>query len=339
MVQDLPPLTALRAFHAAGRLLSFQEAARELRVTPSAVSHQIRTLEDWMGVTLFTRGARRIELTVAGRKLLRETERAFSRIAMAANGLKRSAAARLKVSSLPLITSAWLIPRLAKFEAKHPDKETAQAAGELVALMTPIIKSFLTDVGFDVTNLGVQIYGGHGYVQDHGMEQYVRDARITQIYEGANGIQGLDLVGRKMADQYGKLLRRFFHPMADFIAAEKDNPALKDMMPSFMSAFGKLQMASLTVGARGFANPDEAGAAASDYLKLFAYVALGAMWLKMAKVAAEKLPTAGDKAGFYEAKLKTARFYFQKLMPQANALNLAIMAGAKPVMDFPAEAF
>jgi LysR family glycine cleavage system transcriptional activator len=121
MVQDLPPLTALRAFHAAGRLLSFQEAARELHVTPSAVSHQIRTLEDWLGVTLFTRGARRIELTVAGRKLLRETERSFSRIAMAANGLKRSAAARLKVSSLPLITSAWLIPRLAKFEAKHPD--------------------------------------------------------------------------------------------------------------------------------------------------------------------------------------------------------------------------
>ena len=224
-------------------------------------------------------------------------------------------------------------------EAKHPDKETAQAAGELVALMTPIIKSFLTDVGFDVTNLGVQIYGGHGYVQDHGMEQYVRDARITQIYEGANGIQGLDLVGRKMADQYGKLLRRFFHPTADFIAAEKDNPALKEMLPSFMSAFGKLQMASLTVGARGFANPDEAGAAASDYLKLFAYVALGAMWLKMAKMAAAQLPTAGDKAGFYEAKLKTARFYFQKLMPQANALNLAIMAGAKPVMDFPAEAF
>jgi LysR family glycine cleavage system transcriptional activator len=121
MTQDLPPLTALRAFHVAGRLLSFQEAARELRVTPSAVSHQIRALEDWMGVTLFTRGARRIELTVGGKKLLRETERAFSRISVAASGLRRAAATRLKVSSLPLITSAWLIPRLAKFEAKHPD--------------------------------------------------------------------------------------------------------------------------------------------------------------------------------------------------------------------------
>ena len=121
MTQDLPPLTALRAFHVAGRLLSFQEAAREMHVTPSAVSHQIRTLEDWLGVTLFTRGARRIELTAAGKKLLRETGRAFARISVTANGLKRSAAARLKVSSLPLITSAWLIPRLAKFEAKHPD--------------------------------------------------------------------------------------------------------------------------------------------------------------------------------------------------------------------------
>ncbi len=224
-------------------------------------------------------------------------------------------------------------------EAKHPDKAKAAEAGELVALMTPIIKSFLTDVGFDVTNLGVQIYGGHGYVMDHGMEQYVRDARITQIYEGANGIQGLDLVGRKMADRYGRLLRRFFHPTADFIAAEKDNPALKEMLPSFMSAFGKLQMASLTVGTRGFGNPDEAGAAATDYLKLFAHVAVGLMWLKMAKAAAEKLPQAGDQAAFYDAKLKTARFYFTKIMPQVNALNLAIMAGAKPVMDFPAEAF
>lgn len=224
-------------------------------------------------------------------------------------------------------------------EAKHPDKEKAVAAGELVALMTPVIKSFLTDVGFDVTNMGMQIYGGHGYVMDHGMEQYVRDARITQIYEGANGIQALDLVGRKMGDRYGKLLRRFFHPVVAFLEAEKNNPALAELLPSFMSAFGKLQMASLTVGTRGFVNPDEAGAAASDYLKLFAYVAVGYMWLLMARAAAAKLPESGGRAGFYEAKLKTARFYFLKLMPQANALNLAIMSGAKPVMDFPAEAF
>ncbi|MEJ0063899.1 MAG: acyl-CoA dehydrogenase C-terminal domain-containing protein [Alphaproteobacteria bacterium] len=224
-------------------------------------------------------------------------------------------------------------------EAKHPDAAKRAEAGELVALMTPIVKSFLTDTGFDVANIGMQIYGGHGYCMDFGMEQYVRDARITQIYEGTNGIQALDLVGRKMPDTYGKLLRRFFHPVADFIEAEKGSAALADFMPSFISAFGKLQMASVTVASRGLGNPDEAGAAASDYLKLFAYVAVGYMWLKMAKVAAEKLPAAGDRAGFYDAKLKTARFYFQKIMPQVNALNLSIMAGSKPVMDFPVEGF
>ena len=120
-MSDLPPLTALRAFHAAGRHGSFQEAARALHVTPSAVSHQIRGLEDWFGVTLFTRGARRIELTAAGKTLLRETERAFGRIATTAQRLRATGGRKLKVSALPLITSAWLIPRLAQFEARYPD--------------------------------------------------------------------------------------------------------------------------------------------------------------------------------------------------------------------------
>lgn len=224
-------------------------------------------------------------------------------------------------------------------EAKHPDPAKREAAGQYVALMTPIIKAFLTDVGFDVANLAVQIYGGHGYIRDYGIEQFVRDARITQIYEGTNGIQALDLVGRKMSDRYGKLLRTFFHPAADFLAAEKDNAALAEMLPMFMSAFGKLQLSTITVGTRGFANPEEAGAAASDYLRLFAYVSVGYMWLKMAKVAAAKLPEAGDKAAFYQSKLTTARFYFAKIMPQVNSLNLAILAGSKTVMELPAEAF
>ncbi|MDE1900838.1 MAG: acyl-CoA dehydrogenase C-terminal domain-containing protein [Alphaproteobacteria bacterium] len=224
-------------------------------------------------------------------------------------------------------------------EAKHPDEATRAAAGDFVALMIPVIKSFLTDSGFDVANMAVQVYGGHGYIREHGVEQYVRDARITQIYEGTNGIQALDLVGRKMAEDYGRLMRQFFHPVAAFLAAEKDNGALAEFLPSFMSAFGKLQMATLTVAARGIGNPDEAGAAATDYLRLFAYVAVGFMWLKMAKVAAAKMPAAGDRAGFYDAKLKTARFYFARIMPQVNALNLAILSGAKPMMDFPVEAF
>ena len=234
---------------------------------------------------------------------------------------------------------ALWVGRALDVEAKHPDPQTRAEAGDLVALMIPVVKAFLTDTGSEVTNLAMQVYGGHGYIRDHGMEQYVRDARITQIYEGTNGIQALDLVGRKMPEDFGRLLRRFFHPVADFLTAEKDNSALAEFLPPFLSAFGKLQSATLTVAARGVGNPDEAGAAATDYLRLFALVAVGFMWLKMAKVAAEKLPTAGDRAPFYDAKLRTARFYVGKILPQVNALNLAIMAGAKSVMDMPAEAF
>ena len=224
-------------------------------------------------------------------------------------------------------------------EAKSTDDTRRNAAADLVALLTPIVKSFLTDVGFDVANMAVQIYGGHGYIRENGVEQYVRDARIAQIYEGTNGIQALDLVGRKMPEDYGRLMRQFFHPVTEFLAANKDNAALAEFLPYFMSAFGKLQMSTITVATKGFGNPDEAGAAASEYLKLFGYVAVGFMWLKMVKAATEKLPTAGASAAFYEAKLKTARFYFARVMPQVNALNLAIMSGAKNVMDMPAEAF
>lgn len=234
---------------------------------------------------------------------------------------------------------AYWVGRELDIEIKHPDEKTKKDAADFVALMIPIIKSFLTDVGFDVTNLGVQIYGGHGYIRDHGMEQFVRDARITQIYEGANGIQALDLVGRKLPEDFGRLMRRFFHPVAEFIAAEKENSSLSEMLPLFMSSFGKLQVSTITVATRGFGNPDEAAAAASDYLRLFALVAVGFMWLKMAKVSALALASPNLRSAFYEAKLKTARFYFSKIMPQANALNLSILAGAKSVMDFPAESF
>jgi alkylation response protein AidB-like acyl-CoA dehydrogenase len=234
---------------------------------------------------------------------------------------------------------AYWVGRELDIEAKHGDEKTRAEATDFVALMIPVIKSFLTDSSFEITNLAVQIYGGHGYIREHGVEQYVRDSRITQIYEGANGIQALDLVGRKMAEDYGRLMRRFFHPVANFLATEKDNGALVEFLPYFMSAFGKLQVSTLTVATRGFGNPDEAGAAATDYLRLFALVAVGFMWLKMAKVAATKLPVAGEKAAFYEAKLKTARFYFGRILPQVNALNLAILSGAKPIMDFPAESF
>lgn len=224
---------------------------------------------------------------------------------------------------------------------KHPDEEKRKEADDLVQLMTPIVKSFLTDKGSEVANLGVQIFGGHGYVRDHGMEQYVRDARITQIYEGANGIQALDLVGRKLGDGMGRLLRRFFHPTIKFMEEEANNPALAELIPQLNKAFGRLQQATLLIAEKGMSKPEEAGAMAMDYLNVFGYVALGALWLRMAKAAAAALPNATDESekNFYEAKLKTTNFYFAKILPQVNGLLLSLQSGAKPMMAHTVEQF
>jgi hypothetical protein len=216
---------------------------------------------------------------------------------------------------------------------KNPDKDARLAADDLVALMTPIVKSFLTDKGSEVANIGMQVYGGHGFIREHGMEQFARDCRITQIYEGANGIQALDLVGRKLGVGMGRMLRRFFHPVMAFMEAEKNNPALAEMLPAFAKSFGRLQQATILVAEKGMAKPIEAGAMAMDYLNTFGYVATGYMWLLMAKAAAEKMPSAdaADKK-FYDGKIKTAQFYFAKIMPQVGALLLSLQTGAAPLM-------
>jgi hypothetical protein len=220
---------------------------------------------------------------------------------------------------------------------RHPDAAQREAAEDLVALMTPILKSYLTDGGSDAANLGVQIMGGHGYIRENGMEQLVRDARITQIYEGANGIQALDLVGRKMPMHMGRLMRRFFHPVDRFVAEHKAITELQEFVLPLAKAFGKLQQATLLVAQRGLADPDEAGAAASDYLKLFALTALAYMWALMAKAS---LPNAaGDDSGFYLGKLATARFFMTRILPQTSSLLTIISAGAKPVMALEAERF
>ena len=222
---------------------------------------------------------------------------------------------------------------------KHPDPAVRAEADDLVALMTPIVKAFFTDIGFETTNMGVQIYGGHGYIREYGMEQFVRDARIAQIYEGANGIQALDLVGRKLPQDMGRLLRRFFHPVSEFLEENQEDPALLEFVIPLAKAFGKLQQATALIAQRGMKNPDEAGAASTDYLRLFALVAVGFMWARMVKVAQEKLPQANGDARFYDTKIRTARFYMTKLLPQVNALFLTIMAGSAPLMDIDADAF
>jgi 3-(methylsulfanyl)propanoyl-CoA dehydrogenase len=224
--------------------------------------------------------------------------------------------------------------------AKDPDPAARQAADDLVALMTPIIKAYFTDQGSAVANLGVQVMGGHGYIREWGMEQLVRDARITQLYEGANGIQALDLVGRKLPAHYGRFLRTFFHPVMAFIERHQSDAGLAEFVLPLAKAFARLQQITLHVAQQGLRNPDEAGAASSDYLRLFALVAMAFMWTRMVQVAKMKLAAGADgDTSFYEAKIRTARFFMTKLLPETGALFAQIMAGGAPVMEFEDAAF
>ncbi len=208
---------------------------------------------------------------------------------------------------------------------------------DLIQFLTPVVKAFGTDIGFDNANIGVQIYGGHGYIREHGMEQYVRDARITQIYEGTNGIQALDLVGRKMTAHYGRYMRAFFHPVQAFIEENAADPKMEEMVLNLAKAFGRLQQAVGAVAQKGLSNPNEAGAASSDLLKLLSYVSVGYMWAKMAQLAFSK--EGDDPTGFYKGKIKTARFYMTKLLPQTGALLSTILAGGETIMDLEDELF
>ena len=223
---------------------------------------------------------------------------------------------------------------------KHPDERTRQDADDLAALLTPVVKAYFTDAGFENTVQAMQCYGGHGYIQEWGMEQFVRDARITQIYEGANGIQALDLVGRKLPQNMGRLLRQFFHPVDQFI---QDNMADADVGKDFVMplarAFGRLQTATQHVAMEGMKNPDEAGAASSDYLRLFGLVALGFMWAQMAQLAHRRLAEGADDKAFYENKIKTGRFFMQRMLPDTSALLSKATAGADTLMALDAEAF
>ncbi len=234
--------------------------------------------------------------------------------------------------------SLWVGTHIDMHE-KHPDPAVRKDADDFVALMTPIVKAYFTDMGFEGTNLALQIYGGHGYIREYGMEQFVRDARIAQIYEGANGIQALDLVGRKLPAEGGRMLRFFFHPLSARLERTTADPALKEFAEPLSVAFARLQQVSQYIAAKAMVNPDEAGAASSDYLRMFGLVALGDMWLRMAEVAIGKLPTANGNRTFYEAKVKTARFFMTKMLPEVHGLFARIMAGAGPVMALEAEGF
>ena len=219
----------------------------------------------------------------------------------------------------------------------HTDAARRQAASEFVALMTPVVKALCTDLGFEVVNLGVQVHGGAGYVRETGVEQFVRDARIAQIYEGTNGIQALDLIGRKMPEHSGRQLRRLFHPIQSFIATHEADEAMAEFVQPLAKAFGRLQTATGYIAQEGLKDQESAAAGATPFLRLMGLVALGWMWARTARIALDR--QAGDTSGFYAAKLATSRFFMARLLPETGALVSEIMSGKGPVMDVPDEAF
>ncbi|MDK4805532.1 MAG: acyl-CoA dehydrogenase C-terminal domain-containing protein [Novosphingobium aromaticivorans] len=223
---------------------------------------------------------------------------------------------------------------------KHGETpEQRQRAADFVALMTPVVKALFTDLGLESASLAVQCYGGHGYIRESGVEQYMRDARIAMLYEGTNGIQALDLVGRKMPAEMGRYLRSFFHPVSDFIEANSQDPAIGKMATGLGQAFKALQGATALIAERGLKDAEEGGAAASDYLRLLGLVAMGYCFAKASKIAAQALAQGSPDAAFYKAKIDTARFFFEKLLPQTASLYLTIKAGKGAVMDFAEAAF
>lgn len=217
-------------------------------------------------------------------------------------------------------------------ELKHPDADKRQQASYWVAMLTPVIKAYFTDMGFEVANLAMQVHGGAGYVTDTGVEQFVRDVRITQIYEGTNGVQALDLVGRKLTANQGENLKAFFTPMHTFIATHAGNEALGAFITPLKEVADSLQGITAEVFAKMSKDPMEAGAASTDYLRLFALTAMAFVWAKMAVIAQQKIE-AGHASGFYQAKLDTARFFMTRMLPDHLALAAKIRAGASPIMN------
>ena len=222
-------------------------------------------------------------------------------------------------------------------KAATPDER--QTADDLIGLLTPVIKGYCTDKGYDIATASQQVYGGHGYIAEWGMEQFVRDARIAQIYEGTNGIQAMDLVGRKLGMNGGRALRTYLALLAETIADAKGDPRLGGLAGGLEKASGELQASTMWLMQNGLSNPDNAGAAATAYLHLMGIVALGQMWLVMAKASHAALDAGAGDAAFFEHKLITARYFAERFLPDAGALRRKLEAGSEALMALPAEAF
>jgi hypothetical protein len=221
---------------------------------------------------------------------------------------------------------------------RSPDDKARQAADDHMGLLTPVIKAMLTDQGFANAVLAQQVYGGHGYIAEHGMEQFVRDARITMIYEGANGIQGLDLIGRKLPKDGGRAMQAFFGEVQGYIKSHGDD-AMKPFVGPLTTALGHLQQATMWLMQNALAKPDNGGAGATDYLGLFGLCALGYMWCRMVESAQAKIASGDGAAERMKGKLVTARYFMERMLPETATHLARIQAGAASTMELPAEAF
>ncbi len=220
------------------------------------------------------------------------------------------------------------------------NEKDRQTADDILGLMTPILKGVLTDKGFDHAVMAQQVFGGHGYIEEHGMSQYVRDARIAMIYEGANGIQALDLVGRKLALNGGRAITALFKEIGDFCEENRSDERLVTYTKGLKKGLNDLQAATMWFMGNAMAKPDNAGAGSTDYMHLFGLVVLGYMWAKIAKTAQEKL-TAGDtgREAYLKNKLVTATFFMERIMPETALRKARIEAGADTLMALDAAAF
>ncbi|MDA8453529.1 acyl-CoA dehydrogenase C-terminal domain-containing protein [Acidovorax sp. GBBC 3334] len=214
----------------------------------------------------------------------------------------------------------------------HPDEKVRKDSDELVALLTPIVKAFITDNGHIATNACMQVFGGHGFIKEWGMEQFVRDNRINMIYEGTNTIQSLDLLGRKILGNNGATLKKFGKLVGKLVEEEGVNEKMAEFINPIAYLGDQMTKFTTEIGFKGFQNPDEVGAAAVDYLRVAGHLVFGYMFARMAQVALRKI-AAGDTDPFYQAKLQTARFYFAKLFPETATLMRTARAGSKPLMD------
>ncbi|KQQ38272.1 acyl-CoA dehydrogenase [Rhizobium sp. Leaf306] len=222
---------------------------------------------------------------------------------------------------------------------RSQDEAERQNADDLLGLATPILKGVLTDKGFDHAVIAQQVFGGHGYIEEWGMSQYVRDARIAMIYEGANGIQALDLVGRKLALNGGRAVMAMFKEIGDFCEENRGDEAMVLYTKGLKKGLNDLQASTMWFMQNAMAKPDNAGAGSTDYMHLFGLVTLGYMWAKMAKAAQTALAAGDPREDYLKAKLVTAKFYMERIMPETALRKVRIEAGADTMMELAAEAF